>query len=382
MTSKNNNRIIAVTGATGFTGGWVVEELLKQGFSVRATVRDLNNKKSYEFLQKLAADKYPRPAASASPATPPSISFFAADFSKRGSYDAAFAGAEAVIHVAAVTELEFPSGDPFKEIITPGVEGAREIGAAARRSGTVKRIVLTASASLVDQFDREREPQYRGKPFVEEECKHDLRPHRVPYVLEKVLSEKAIAEAFGSAGFVISLLPTLIIGPQQNPFVRSSMTLLKMLAKREVPFAPRTFASWIDVRDCAIAHVAALDLDVAALTLSFPTNLRRYIISSKEVISTADLAKSMNKSYPGVLNAPEILMPHWMLWLASWFDGRVTEYVRFDLSERRAEMSGRRASEELKFERRHTSLDQTVKDVIESFYDYGVLLERNATKND
>ena len=33
---------ILVTGANGFVAGWIVKDLLKHGFSVRATVRSLD----------------------------------------------------------------------------------------------------------------------------------------------------------------------------------------------------------------------------------------------------------------------------------------------------------------------------------------------------
>lgn len=34
---------VLVTGGTGFIGGWTIVELLKQGYAVRTTVRDLGN---------------------------------------------------------------------------------------------------------------------------------------------------------------------------------------------------------------------------------------------------------------------------------------------------------------------------------------------------
>ncbi len=45
---------ILVTGATGFLGGHVVQQLLFKGYKVRAVVRDLRLKNMYEHLQKLS----------------------------------------------------------------------------------------------------------------------------------------------------------------------------------------------------------------------------------------------------------------------------------------------------------------------------------------
>ena len=37
----DHDRAVLVTGGTGFLGGWCVAELLRRGYTVRTTVRDL-----------------------------------------------------------------------------------------------------------------------------------------------------------------------------------------------------------------------------------------------------------------------------------------------------------------------------------------------------
>ena len=75
-----NNRVIAVTGATGQQGGAVARRLLAEGWKVRALTRDLN-KPTAQALAQLGAELAP------------------GDMEDRAQLDAAFAGAHGVFSV-------------------------------------------------------------------------------------------------------------------------------------------------------------------------------------------------------------------------------------------------------------------------------------------
>ena len=48
---------IAVTGASGYIGSWIVKDCLEQGYTVHACVRDKNKAEKIDHLQKLFQER-------------------------------------------------------------------------------------------------------------------------------------------------------------------------------------------------------------------------------------------------------------------------------------------------------------------------------------
>ena len=82
-------KTIMITGASGYIGSWTVKELLENGYTVRACVRDKNN------AEKTQA------SAGLSDGTSGKLELWEADLLKEGSFDAAARGCDAVFHMAS-----------------------------------------------------------------------------------------------------------------------------------------------------------------------------------------------------------------------------------------------------------------------------------------
>ena len=125
---------VLVTGGTGYVAGWVIVELLKRGYEVRTTVRNLSR-----------ADGVTAAVARGGVATD-KLSFAAADLTKDDGWDAAAAGCDYVMHVAP------PLGDGTvkgkDDLVAPARDGALRVLRAAVKAGA-KRVVMISSCAAV-----------------------------------------------------------------------------------------------------------------------------------------------------------------------------------------------------------------------------------------
>ncbi|KAJ3536509.1 hypothetical protein NM208_g5692 [Fusarium decemcellulare] len=120
---------VLVTGANCYTGSHVVIELLKQGFNVRGTVRDLGYSKW--LLQHPSVKPFAEQGR---------VELVLADTSKPGDFDQALKGISAVIHLALIGER---SPDP--NVVFPStIEAALTVCRSAAKEPSVKRLVLAS----------------------------------------------------------------------------------------------------------------------------------------------------------------------------------------------------------------------------------------------
>src|SRR5579862_2768419 len=123
---------VLVTGGSGYIGGWCVIGLLQQGYTVRATVRNLSREGQVREALGKAVEIGDR------------LSFHAADLMADAGWNEAAAGCDYVLHVASPLGVAEPK-DP-NELIVPARDGALRALNAAIKAG-VKRVVLTSSVA-------------------------------------------------------------------------------------------------------------------------------------------------------------------------------------------------------------------------------------------
>lgn len=238
---------VCVTGANGFVASHLIDQLLAAGFRVRGTVRSVSDPQRTAHLRALAT------AHSAED----HLELVEADLMVEGSFDAAMAGCDGVVHAAAAVTFNHP--DPQVGIVDPSVVGTRNVLGSVRRSPSVRRVVHTSSMVAAYGWDKPRD-----HVFTEADWNAASTLANDPYGVAKVQAERA-ARAFvdalpaGERFELVHLNPGMVFGPPMiKAHAKASPRLVRDVISRSQPGVPRLMLSVVDVRDVARAHLAAL----------------------------------------------------------------------------------------------------------------------------
>jgi nucleoside-diphosphate-sugar epimerase len=235
-------KTVLVTGGTGFLGGWCVAELLRRGYSVRTTVRNLAR-----------ADELRASFAAAGVEGGERLSIVAADLTADDGWEEAVAGCDYVLHVAS----PFPPAQPKDpdELIVPARDGALRVLRASLDAG-VQRVVMTSSVAAV----RHGRAPSADAPYNEADWTDPNDLQRTPYVRSKTVAERAAwdhVRASGAESRLATINPGAIIGPVLGDDRSFSLQLIERLLNG-MPAMPRLGFVLVDVRDVADMHIRAM----------------------------------------------------------------------------------------------------------------------------
>jgi dihydroflavonol-4-reductase len=263
---------VLITGATGFLGSAMAEQLCDRGAVVRALVRG----------DELAPNLRGR-----------DVQAVKGSLLDAATLDRALDGVTYVFHVAADVRMYRAAWDEaFRSNVT-----ATKLLAERSAAAKVRRLVYTSSGSTLgkphDAFDGPPRP-------VDERSEYNFDGLGWVYPPTKFQGERAVLEACASGLDAVITHPTAIFGPgdwKQNllPLYRAPKQLLGR-------FATNGTRSVCDVRDVAEGHLRAAVLGVAG---------ERYALAG-EVLSVRELMGEIAAAVGGrgprwVLPAPAVL---------------------------------------------------------------------------
>ena len=233
--------VVLVTGAAGYIGSHVVKRLLLQGHAVRATARKAA---SASFLADFTLG------------SGASLEVVEMDLLNPSSVDAAVNGCTEVIHCAAV--LMVGINEVQSDLIDPSVQGTMNVCHAIEKAGTVNTIIHTSSVAAI------RSSTYvNGHVFTAQDWCNDASAEVNPYGFAKAEGERVMRRFVEQSEQhkrprLVTIHPSLVFGPIHHVrHLNGSMAYMKHFAGR-MPFVLNTHLNFVDVRDVAEAHVAAL----------------------------------------------------------------------------------------------------------------------------
>lgn len=271
---------VAVTGAAGFLGGWVVRLLLDKGYRVRACVRSVDDEARTGFLKALPAYASGR------------LTLHAADLDNPGCFDEIFKGCHGVAHISHV------SGYTDIDYIQRTCD---HIIASINGSGSVTRVVVTSSiAAVISEMDLQ---EIRRRPvFYEDRYPDEMNPKRTPergqgYSMAKLIAERAFEHAADASGTwdAITCCPGDNVGPIQSahqkdmgPWQHNIETMLLGDYRQNDVYRP-----WmtVDVRDDALCHIGLLESTEVK-------NGERYIAWSTDARNVEDICADIDRLLP------------------------------------------------------------------------------------
>ncbi|OUS24187.1 hypothetical protein A9Q99_24920 [Gammaproteobacteria bacterium 45_16_T64] len=292
-TSKTNdgNQTVLVTGASGFIAQHCIIELLKRGFTVRGSLRNLS--KAATISQNIGKH------------VEGNVTFIEAELQDAESWIPAVRDCDYVLHVASPFPLTQPKNP--EELTRPAVNGTLNVVKACAAEG-IKRVVVTSSIASIMAGYKESD-----RPAVwDENYWSNLDNAMSPYERSKTMAEKALwdfMENNTSDLEAVTVCPGAVIGPVMDENISTSIQIIKKLLSGEAPACPKVGWPFVDVRDVAWMHVEAM-LQADAVGKRF--------CAVDESIWLSDIAKILHPRYkPQGYKVPTIELPNWLVKIAA-----------------------------------------------------------------
>lgn len=217
-------KTVLVTGANGFLGAHLTRELLSRNYQVRAFVRPGSDCRTLAGLP---------------------IIYCEGDIREPDSLERAIVGCDALIHAAALAQVN-PARSPA--IWTMNLVGTETVIQVAHRS-RIKRFVYVGTANVFG-FGTREQPGDETTPFAGQGYGSD-------YIDSKRAATLKVEQAVRERGLpAVSVHPTFMLGPLDAKPTSGRM-LIELFRGKAIGY-PMGGKNFVHVRDVAVATVNAL----------------------------------------------------------------------------------------------------------------------------
>lgn len=206
---------ILVTGSDGFIGSHLTEELVKQGYAVKAFVY-YNSFNTWGWLDTLPADIMQN------------VEVFQGDVRDPNGVKEAMKGCDAVFHLAALIAIPFSYHSPDTYVDT-NIKGTLNVLQAARELGT-SRVLVTSTSEV-----------YGTAQYVPIDEKHPYQGQS-PYSATKIGADRLAESFYRSFALPVTIVrPFNTYGPRQSARAVIPTIITQLLAgKTEIKLGSLT----------------------------------------------------------------------------------------------------------------------------------------------
>jgi nucleoside-diphosphate-sugar epimerase len=294
---------VLLTGVSGFLGGHVALALLRAGFRVRGTVRNVSKARKVRVVLGRHDVDVER------------LEFVELDLMNDRGWKEAVAGCRYVQHVASPFVTSMP--EDKEVLIRPAVDGTqRAVGFAL--ASDVERVVVTSSLVAVNYGH----PKDRVAPFTNADWTQLGQPDVNAYFESKTLAEQrawAVAEEAGRRDDLVAINPGILVGPLLDDDPGTSGAILQRVLSGSLRAAPTIAMPLVDVRDIAAVHVAAMTTPEAGG--------HRYVVT-EDTLSIKQIGDELRAAFPAYrFRLPWFEAPSWIVRLLAPFDADIRSNI-------------------------------------------------------
>lgn len=285
---------VLLTGISGYIGLHCATALLKSGYAVKGSVRNLSKaQKLREIIKKNVSSNE-------------NLEFCELDLLSDKGWKEAVADCDFVMHVASPFFSKIPKDE--NELIKPAVEGTLRALKAAHNAG-IKRVVLTSSMVAM-LGDVKGDNNITQSSWTNTNAKY-----ATAYLKSKTLAEKSAWDFVKDKDLeLVTIHPGPVYGPSlSNNLSGESMTLFKRIITGELKQMINASINMSDVRDVAKIHVQALETSKASN--------QRFIVASQKAHSFKEITKLLKSN--GYEKVGTGVVPNFMVKLLSNFSSEM-----------------------------------------------------------
>jgi len=295
---------VLLTGVSGYIGNHCAAELLKNGYYVKGSLRDMS--KAERVIAAVKKEVDPKE----------NLDFCELDLLNDKGWDDAVLGCDYVMHVASpFINIEPKDSNIF---IKPAVEGTKRALEAAKKAG-VKRVVLTSSiVSMLGNANKSMD--VNAKTWTNVNAKNVSA-----YAKSKTLAEQYAWNFIKNQNSqnpmeLVVVNPGPVFGPSLSGNLEgTSMKMFKQMLEGEMPMIPQAGMNMSDVRDVAKIQVLALENKEASGN--------RYLVTTQKAYQFQEISQILKLN--GYEKVSTKLAPNFLLNFMGNFNSEVKSMRAF-----------------------------------------------------